>query len=354
MNERLKDAGRLLADTNADALLVWNMTNVRYLSGFTGTEGALLIGREYLFFLTDSRYKTQAENQAAKFEYRISNDKIKNIASALEDMGAKALAFEDETLTVRQKAQLAEAMPDVEFIALGSKLDDLRLRKDSSELDIMRKAALISEKGFQKAIETIQPGVSEKKVATELEIGMLRNGASGPSFETIVASGHRGALPHGVASAKLIEKGELIVIDFGCVYMGYCSDQTVTVACGDIGQEEEKVYDIVREAQANAMEALKPGVRLKDVDAVARNFISQAGYGEYFGHGLGHGVGMNVHEAPRLNSESETIAQEGMVITVEPGIYLPGRFGVRIEDTMIVTATGCQRITNLDKSLRRL
>ncbi len=354
MSKRIEDAGRLIDEFGVDAVLVWNLTNVRYLSGFTGTEGALLLGADRRFFLSDSRYETQAKKQVVDFEYRISSDKIKNIVDAVRETGAVRLAYEEETLTVGQLQQLVKALPETEFKPLGLALDNLRLCKDAGELDIMREAALISEKGFQKALEAIKPGVSEKDVAMELEIGMLRNGASGPSFETIVASGHRGALPHGVASTKPIQAGDMIVIDFGCVFMGYCSDQTMTVMCGEADSEQAGIYDIVYEAQARAIEALKPGVKLKDVDAVARSIISDAGYGEYFGHGLGHGVGMNIHEAPRLNATSDAVAEVGMVVTVEPGIYLPGRFGVRLEDTMVITDSGSERITNLDKSLMRV
>ena len=351
MNKRIDGAMRLLAGTGADAILVWNLPNVRFLSGFTGTEGSLVLGTEKSYFLTDSRYGTQAGEQAPEFELQIQGDKIKNIAAAIKKTGAKKVAFEEETMTVGRMSQLSGALPDVEFLTLGSKLDDLRLRKDEGELDILREAALISEKGFQKALAAIKAGVTEKDVAMELEIGMLRNGAVKPSFDTIVASGFRGALPHGVASMKEIESGDMIVIDFGCVFMGYCSDQTMTVCLGRAGSEESKVYDIVYEAQARALDALKPGKKLKEVDAVAREFIAEAGYGEYFGHGLGHGVGMDIHEEPRLNITSERIAEEGMVVTVEPGIYLPGRFGVRIEDTVVITSDGYQRITNLDKRL---
>jgi Xaa-Pro aminopeptidase len=191
-------------------------------------------------------------------------------------------------------------------------------------------------------------------VAIELETGMRRAGALKPSFDTIVGSGPRGALPHGTASDKVLKEGEMIVIDFGCVLDGYCSDETVTVALGEVGDEERKVYEVVRAAQSAAIEALKPGASLREVDKIARDYITAAGYGPYFGHGLGHGVGMEIHEGPRVSTKSEAVAEPGMVLTIEPGIYLPGRFGVRVEDTLLVNESGCEKITAVDKSFRKI
>ncbi len=354
MKKRLGAAKKLLEEHSLDALLVWNMTNVRYLSGFTGTEGALVIAENKAFFLTDSRYEIQADQEAEGFEIRISPEKIGNIVSTLKSLSIKRIGFEDEILPVARLKELESEHDGARFVRLGKALDHLRLRKDDSEIPLLRRAAWASEVGFKNALKSLRPGVTEAELAVELEIGMLRAGASKPSFDLIVASGPRGALPHGIASEKTIREGEMIVIDFGCVLDGYCSDQTVTVALGDVGDEAQKVYEIVHEAQAKALGALKPGVKLREVDRVARDHIHDAGYGDFFGHGLGHGVGMEVHEDPRVSKKSEFSAEPGMVLTVEPGIYLPGKFGVRIEDTVLITPNGYEKITSLDKKFLKV
>ncbi len=353
------DCVRKLSETDRlDAVLVWNLVNVRYLSGFTGSEGALLVTGDRKLFLTDSRYETQIKDQAPDFEPRINRDKIRNIAQTVAELGLKRVGFEDETLSVGRHKELCNAAADAgsraEFIPMGMRLAGLRLHKDAEEIAVLREAALIAEKAFEHIIPMMRPGVRETEIALELDFAMRRNGAAGTSFDTIIASGPRGALPHGVASDKKISEGELVVIDWGCVYKGYCSDQTMTVAIGDVGDEERKVYGIVRQAQALALAALKPGVPLKDVDRIARDHVREAGYGSYFEHGLGHGVGLDIHEDPRLTVISEWSAESGHVVTVEPGIYLPGHFGVRVEDTVVVTDGGYERITTLDKHMRQL
>ncbi|MCZ7582863.1 MAG: Xaa-Pro peptidase family protein [Deltaproteobacteria bacterium] len=350
MSERMERARALLPVCEVDALLVWNLSNVRYLSGFTGTEGCLVIGASRAFFLSDSRYATQAEDQVDGFDIRIGSDKIKNIAAALGDLGATRVGFEDETLPVARLKAVEDAANGAKFSGVGKRVDALRLRKDPEEIAVMRRAAWAAEVGFKAALAMTRPGVTENELALELEMGMRRAGATKPSFDLIVASGPRGALPHGIASDRRLEDGDMVVFDFGCVLEGYCSDQTVTVALGNVGEEERKVYEIVREAQERALDALRPGVALKDVDHAARDYIDKAGYGAYFGHGLGHGVGLEIHEDPRLSRVSEFVAEPGMVVTVEPGIYLPERFGVRIEDTVVITESGYDKLTSIDKN----
>ncbi|MCC6157939.1 MAG: aminopeptidase P family protein [Deltaproteobacteria bacterium] len=352
MTTRVANARRILDDQALDALVVWNMVNVRYLSGFTGTEGALVITRDRAQFLTDSRYATQIRDEAPAFEHRIAPAKIANIAAALTDIKAEHVGYEDEILPVARAVALRDSTPGVEWIGLGTRLDALRLRKDPAEIGLMRRAARIAETGLDRALGMLRPGVTERQVALALEFAMREAGASGTSFDTIVASGPRGALPHGVASDRTIGAGEMVTIDFGCVANGYCSDQTVTIGVGHVNGEMRRVYDIVLEAQHRAIDALRPGVSLREVDALARGVIADAGFDEFFGHGLGHGVGMEIHESPRVSGSSEYTAEEGHVVTIEPGIYIPGRFGVRIEDTLVVTQSGCDRITSIDKSWR--
>ncbi len=349
---RIDRARRILDEQALDAMLVWNMVNVRYLSGFSGTEGALVIGRDRAIFLTDSRYATQIRDEAPSFEHRIAPAKIPNVAAALADVKAARVGYEDEILPVARAIALRDATPGVEWIGVGTRLDALRLRKEPGEIDAMRRAAQIAEIGLARALDVLRPGVTERNVALTLEFAMREAGASGTSFDTIVASGPRGALPHGVASDRVIERGEMVTIDFGCVADGYCSDQTVTVGVGHVNGEMRRVYDIVLAAQLRAIDALRPGVSLRAVDSLARGAIADAGFGEYFGHGLGHGVGMEIHENPRVSSSSDWTAEVGQVVTIEPGIYIPGRFGVRIEDTLVVTEDGCDRITSIDKSWR--
>ncbi|MCL4233177.1 MAG: aminopeptidase P family protein [Deltaproteobacteria bacterium] len=352
MTARIANARRVLDDMALDALLVWNLVNVRYLSGFTGTEGALVVSRDRALFLTDSRYATQIIDEAPTFGHRIAPAKIPNIAAALAELKATRVGYEDEILPVARAIALRDATPGVDWIGLGSRLDALRLRKEPGEIDAMRRASRIAEIGLDRALAVLRPGVTERHVALALEFAMREAGASGTSFDTIVASGPRGALPHGVASDRAIERGEMVTIDFGCVADGYCSDQTVTVGVGPVNGRMKQVYDVVLDAQLRAIDALRPGVSLRAVDALARGAIADAGYGEYFSHGLGHGVGMEIHENPRVSGSSDAVAEEGHVVTIEPGIYIPGEFGVRIEDTLVVTKSGCDRITSVDKSWR--
>ena len=354
MNPRINRLGKIIDDLSLDAILVWNLTNVHYLSGFTGSEAALVVSKGKSFFITDSRYTTQASQQVTGFDFRISYEKITLIAEALKEIAAKRIGYEDETLTVSNYRQVSGGTPGAEFIPLSTRVDELRLHKDPEEIAIMRRSAWAAEVGLQNALAILRPGVTEMEVAIELETGMRRAGALKPSFDTIVGSGPRGALPHGTASDKVLEEGEMIVIDFGCILDGYCSDETVTVALGRVGGEERKVYEIVRAAQEAAIAALAPGVSLREVDKVARDYIGNAGFGQYFGHGLGHGVGLEIHEGPRVSTKTEAVAEPGMVVTIEPGIYLPGRFGVRIEDTLLVNESGCEKITSFDKSFRKI
>jgi Xaa-Pro aminopeptidase len=265
-------------------------------------------------------------------------------------LGARRAGFEDETVTVGRRHALGRAAEAVEWVGVGEALNLLRVRKSPEEIATLKRAAAVAERAWERVRGRLVPGVSERDMAIELEYAMRQEGATGPSFETIVASGPRGALPHGVASDRRIAEGDVVVVDWGCVFEGYCSDQTISVMVGDVGDEARRVYDVVFAAQSAALARLAPGAALREVDAAARDLIAAAGYGDYFGHGLGHGVGLEVHEAPRVAATSEAVAEAGMVVTIEPGVYLPGRFGVRLEDTVAVTADGYERITTLDKA----
>jgi Xaa-Pro aminopeptidase len=266
-------------------------------------------------------------------------------------IGAGSVGFQSEHVTVSFYTDFLDSLPGVRVVALGPEIAALRSVKDCNEIEILTKTAAIASKSFGDIIPMIRPGISEKELALQLELALRSRGADGKSFDFIVASGERGALPHGRASEKLITSGELVTVDFGAVLDGYASDETVTIAVGRVDARQREIYQIVKDAHDMAIEAVRPGVVLKHLDAVARDHITGKGFGDYFRHGLGHGVGLDVHEKPVVSFRSEGEVLEGMVFTIEPGIYLPGWGGVRIEDTVCVTADGCLLLTKVSKDL---
>lgn len=353
VKHRRQKATDLLQQHQLDALLVTDMMNIRYLTGFTGSEGLLLISADNAWFLCDSRYTTQAEKQV---QCEVVEFKSRYIAlvDLLRQQKLKRVGFDSAHVTFADYQELqTHAAADLEWLAVKD-TSLLRLIKDDAEIALLEQATLLSAQAFDDVLSNIVPGVAEGDVSLALEMAIRKRGGEEKSFDFIVASGERGAMPHGVASTKLIESDELITIDFGGRYRGYYADETVTCAMGQPNDRLCKIFDIVLEAHDRAIAAVKPGVLLKDIDAVARDYITQAGYGEYFGHGLGHGVGLEVHEAPRVSPLSKGLTEAGMVFTVEPGIYLPGLGGVRIEDMVVVTEDGCRVLTRLPKQFHRL
>ena len=351
LNERISSAREYLERSDVEALIFLGLPNIRYLSGFTGSDGALLLTRDRVWFLTDSRYTTQASLEVTGLEiveYKVKKD---GLADLLASASIKKVGFEAEHTPFSFFQALDEALFGVELLPIGMELDDLRLMKDAEELLLLEKCAAIASKALVGVMEMIRPGVREREIALELEFSMKRGGADEKGFDFIVASGPRGAMPHGKASDKLLQAGELVTIDFGAVFSGYHSDETVTFAVGKADNRQREIYSIVKNARDKALEALKPGISLKDLDGVARDFIAEKGYSDYFGHGLGHGVGLEVHERPVVSPRSELSAQEGMVFTIEPGIYIPGWGGVRIEDTVLVTRDGWRMLTGVPKDL---
>ncbi|RQW77584.1 MAG: aminopeptidase P family protein [Geobacter sp.] len=351
LNNRFSSARRHLERFGVDTILFLGLPNIRYLTGFTGSDGVLVLGAEEGWFLTDSRYTTQASMEvsgARVIEYR---SKTEGIAALLNAETVKKAGFEAEHTTVSYLKALAEALPGVELLPIGAELDDLRIIKSVDELQLLARCAEIASEALIGVLATINAGASEREVALALEFAMRRAGADDKSFDFIVASGSRGALPHGKASDKIIQSGELVTIDFGAIYEGYHSDETVTVAVGTPDNRQKEIYSTVKEAHDMAMEAVRPGISLKELDDVARRFIEERGYGAYFGHGLGHGVGLEVHEKPTVSFRSDQRAEEGMVFTIEPGIYIPGWGGVRIEDTVVVTMDGCRPLSKVPKQL---
>ncbi len=355
MNDRLGQVRAVMRELKLDGLLVWKLINVRYLSGFTGTEGSLLISQNDALFLTDSRYTIQAEEQVVPHGFSVVTfkDKVKELSARAREIGLLAVGFEDEEISVAMHARLTAAFEKIVLVPAGKVVERVRVVKDPSEIALIREAVRVQEEAMEAVIPLIVPGATENEIAFALEVEMRRRGASGVSFDTIVGSGPRGAMPHGVASDKKIAAGELVVLDWGCFCNGYCSDQTLTLSVGaPADPEAKKIYDIVYQAQAASLAALRPGALLADVDKAGRDIIRRAGYGDYFGHGTGHSLGLEIHEEPRANTVSTATAVPGLVITIEPGIYLAGRFGVRLEDIALVTETGTELLTTMSKNWR--
>ncbi len=351
-NQRVARLRALLATTNGDALLVTHAVNRRYLSGFTGSAGVLLITQGNAALITDFRYRDQAPQQAQGFEI-IEHGKVMNatIADVLGQWGVKTLLFEDADMTFASYRALEQAVGSVQLQPAGGLVEQLRTVKDEGEIAIMQEAADLADRAFDHILGFIKPGVTEAQIALELEVFMRSQGATSSSFDTIVASGERSALPHGVASDKAIGRDEFVKLDFGAYYKGYCSDITRTVVVGKPSDKHREIYGIVLEAQQYALEHLAPGMTGKEGDALTRDIITRYGYGECFGHGTGHGLGMEIHEAPRLSLTGDTVLTPGMTVTVEPGIYLPGFGGVRIEDDVVITESGIHILTRSPKHL---
>jgi len=346
--DRLADVMR---ERELDCLLLTQMVNVRYLTGFTGTNGACIITPDERLFLTDFRYVEQAADQVSGFEQlAIGRDMAGHLAKRLKGRAG----FEDAHVSVRQHGKLVEKASDgVELVAAGDLVEDLRQVKDPGELRRIEEATELATAALERVLEQGLAGRTERAVALELEQQMRESGAEDPSFPSIIAAGPRGALPHAEPRDTEIGAGELVVIDWGARLDGYCSDCTRTVASGEIAAEAREVYELVRRAQAAALAVVRAGAKCRAVDAEARQMIEEAGHGERFGHGLGHGVGMEVHEEPRLSqrADEDEALKAGNVVSVEPGVYLPGRLGVRIEDLVAVTEDGADIFTSFPKEL---
>jgi Xaa-Pro aminopeptidase len=339
----------LVAEAELERFLVTDLVNVRYLTGFGGTNGACVCGEGVRLFLTDFRYTERAEEEVEEWEViTISDDWLGGIAERL----AGAVGFEDDHVSVRLREKLGEKLADgVELKAAGGKVEKLRRVKDEEELAAIAAAAELADEVWRWSLERGLAGRSERDIAAAAEARIRELGAE-PSFPTIVAAGPNGALPHAEPGEREVGAGELVVFDMGAKLDGYCSDGTRTFAAGEPDEHSREVYETVLAAQAAALDAVAAGIRGEDVDSAAREPIAAAGHGERFGHGLGHGVGLEVHEAPRLSQRSDDVLEVGEVVTVEPGIYLPGELGVRIEDLVVVTEDGHRNLSGLPKSLQ--
>ncbi|WP_214824295.1 M24 family metallopeptidase [Exiguobacterium algae] len=351
MIERVNKLQGQLEANGIDAMLVTKRENIRYLSGFTGSSGVIVVTAKSASFITDFRYTEQANAQVSGYEIiELETSLIKSVADVVARESVARLGVEQDAMTVGQ-FRAYEKEVGAQLVETSGVVEKLRLIKDESEIKIMKEAAAIADEAFTHIQTFIRPGRTEKEVANELEMFMRSKGADSSSFDMIVASGTRSALPHGVASDKVIESGELVTLDFGAYYKGYCSDITRTLAVGPISDELKKIYDTVLRAQLAGVEGTRAGITGIEADALTRDVIKEAGYGEYFGHSTGHGLGMEVHEAPGLSFRSETVLEPGMVVTIEPGIYIAGVGGCRIEDDVVITEDGCVRLTQSPKEL---
>lgn len=349
--EKLQKLRNSFSGYGIDAVLLTSTYNRRYMTNFTGTAGAVLVTGDRALFITDFRYIEQAEKQCEGYTIVKHGPSLtEEIARQAEKAGVKKLGFEEEFLSFSDYRVYKDAIK-AELVPISGVIEKLRLIKNDSEIKILKEAADIADAAFKHILDFIRPGLTELEVSNELEFFMRKAGAISSSFDTIVASGYRSALPHGVASDKVIEKGDFVTLDYGAYYKGYVSDITRTISVGDPDPKLKEIYEIVLEAQLRAVEGIKPGLTGKKADAIARDYITERGYGEYFGHSTGHGIGLEVHEGPALSIRSNILLEPGMVVTVEPGIYIPGLGGVRIEDDTLITKDHNELLTHSTKEL---
>lgn len=340
-----------LVEHNLDGLIITNAYNRRYLTGFTGTAGIALITKDEQLFITDFRYTEQAAEQAVGFEIiQHKQSIVQELSEQIKKRSLKTVGFEQDDISFATYQQYKEAI-SAELVPTSQIVEEIRMIKTDEELQIMYKAAEIADLAYEHVLKTVEPGMTEIEVSNMLEFEMRKHGATESSFDIIVASGYRSALPHGVASDKRIAEGELVTLDFGALYNGYCSDLTRTFAVGEISEQLHEIYDTVLQAHLNALGGIKAGMTGQEADALARNYIKDKGFGEYFGHGTGHGLGLEVHEEPRLSPTGKMVLRENMVVTVEPGIYIPNVGGCRIEDDIVITTEGNKSLNKAPKQL---
>lgn len=361
-----------------DMVIISSPSNLYYYTGFTGGEAMFLSPIDCI--ITDSRYYEQVEKECPeltliRLDKKGYSETVKELLKRFQADGTIQLGEEkqdliagwkrqqqmkesakvriavEDSMNLAQYLKLCETCKDCAFQVMNDAINESRMVKDEEELQKLAKAEAIGDAAFTHILEIMKPGVSETEIALELEFFMKRQGAAKLSFDTIVASGANSSMPHAQVTDRKIQKGDFVTMDFGCVYQGYCSDMTRTVAVGRPTEEMKKVYQIVLDANLRAMDGIREGVSCKEIDALARDYIKDNGYGEYFGHGLGHGVGLDIHEEPRFSPKCEVVTKENMVITDEPGIYLPGNFGVRIEDLVVVKKNGYERLSQSEKGL---
>lgn len=356
MQHRVEKLKNLFAGNDIDGMMITKAENRRYITGFTGSAGIVVISENRNILITDFRYLEQAAAQAPNFEiYDLTKDISVMVAEVVQELGIKKLGFETQGMNFFEYGQYASKLTgDLQLVPLDKFVEGLRIVKDEDEIALIKKAAEIADAAFEHIITFIKPGLKELDVALELEYFMKKQGSQKNAFDFIVASGPRSSLPHGKASERVIQAGEFVKMDYGAVYQGYHSDITRTVAVGQPTEKMLEIYGIVKKAQQAALDKIKAGMTTVEADAIARDIITDAGYGDNFGHGLGHGIGLEIHEGPRVSPKEEIVLQKNMVVTNEPGIYLPQWGGVRIEDDIVITEDGCRLLTNASKELKIL
>ena len=353
----------ILEEAAVDAVIITDPYSLRYYTGFRGGEGVAVFSKESYVLITDSRY-TEAAGMESEFEVKEFGAKVPMkdlLTEFMKSNEVHKLGFESLSISYNDYKKYEKMFSEgdyesapIELVPMERTLLKPREVKSAEEIELLRQAEHIGDLAFNDILGILKPGMTELEVAAELEYRMKKHGAGGFSFDTIAASGVHSSMPHAIPTDKKIEEGDFLTLDFGCFYEGYCSDMTRTVCFGKASEEQKKIYNIVLEAQLAVLDAVKPGLICKDVDSIARNYIREAGYGDYFGHGLGHSVGLFIHESPAFNTRDESVLEAGMVITDEPGIYLPGRFGVRIEDMILITEDGCENLAHSPKELIEL
>lgn len=350
INSRIKKLFKAY-DTKT-AFFICGANNVHYFSGYTGEESIIIIYGDKRYFITDFRYIEQAKKQVLGFEIVMTQGKttISTALNVAKDIGIKKIAIDENQMAAYEYLLLKDNLNEIDILPCETKINEIRSIKDENEISIITLAAQKNDEFFEKLLGLIKPGVSENDLKAELYYMMHKSGLD-PAFNAIIASGENSSLPHAQCSNRKIRVGDLITFDFGCKKDGYCSDFTRTVAVGEVTSEQKKVYQIVREANKLAFHSFQIGMKAKDLDAVARNYIKEAGYEKQFGHSLGHGVGMDIHELPRIANGSDVALSEGMVFTIEPGIYIEGEFGVRIED---ICAVKNEKLISLSIANRQL
>ncbi|EHJ07647.1 M24 family metallopeptidase [Staphylococcus simiae] len=347
---RISKVREILNQKHLDAIIIMSDYNRRYLSGFTGTSGALIISKDEQYLITDFRYIEQASSQAKDFTIiNRTNSIIEEVKNLLHDNQYDDIGFEGHDVSYDTYVELNKSR--LTLISISNAVDKIREVKDEEEIALIKKAATIVDDTYEYILTIAKAGMTEKELKAKLESKMLELGAEGPSFDTIVASGYRGALPHGVASDKVIEQGDMITLDFGAYYNGYCSDITRTFAIGEPDPKLKELYQIVLESQLKAINEIKPGMTGKEADALARDYLKDKGYGKEFGHSLGHGIGLEIHEGPMLAKTVNNKLQVNNCVTIEPGVYIDGLGGIRIEDDILITENGCEVFTKCTKDL---
>jgi Xaa-Pro aminopeptidase len=344
--DRIEKVREKFGANEIDGLVSFKRENIRYLTGFSGSTAAVVLTRDKAFFLTDFRYTTQAKDEVnGDFEIRECKKIIESLSELIKSLGLRTIGFESH-LSYAIYQELQDKLNPPMLVSTKNLIEDIRIVKEPAEVKCIREAIGVAGRAFKKIRGVIKQGCKERDVAIEMEYLLRKEGTEAIPFDIIVASGERGAMPHGIAGDKVIKDGELVIVDFGSRHKGYHSDCTRTLAIGGFDKRQREIYEIALSAQREAVKAIKPGEKASEIDSKARGYIKDAGYGNNFGHSTGHGVGLEVHENPRIAEEQDDIIKEGMVFTVEPGIYIPGWGGIRIEDMIVVTNDGCEVLTS--------